>query len=597
MKKFVWLLVGCLVVLSLVLASCAPATPTTPTTPTTPITPSAPATTPTAPATEKPMYGGTVIIGTDKDTLGWDIDQQDVGEYGPGIANEDLLTGDWAKGPAGTGETKWELRTMLLDIYTGYLATSWSIPDANTIIYKIRPGVHFMLDSSSEASRLVNGRELTAEDVAYNIQREIGNPKTYYGASYPGYLKSVEATDKYTVVVHGNDTELTRTARAFEDISGSCRIYPREVIEKYGDMRNWKNSVGSGPFYVTDYVGGSSMSFKKNPGYWRTDPVGPGKGNQLPYLDGVKILVIPDVSTRIAALRTGKVDWVTSIALDDERVLHQQKPEIVEAAHLDEQGGGYIAGRIDRNLPFDDVRVRRAMMMAVDQQAVARDFYKGQAAVLWFPTAPAYPSLYTPIEQLPESTKTLYTYDPAKAKALLAEAGYPNGFKTEVVLPNTTDIPDKMAIYKSYLGAVGIDMEMKIYDNATWMSIRIGKTHNAMMYGRPAFDNPYKITHAEPGNSVNNVGIDDPVINAASAAIWDYKNIENPTERANQVKIRTLRVLDQAYFLTFPAPYAYRMWWPWLKNYHGELNVRYWDPYSWVPFVWIDQGLKKSMGY
>ena len=71
-------------------------------------------------------------------------------------------------------------------------------------------------------------------------------------------------------------------------------------------MALWRNAVGTGPFILTDYLSGSAATLVKNPDYWATDPVGPGQGNQLPYIDGIQYLIIPDVSTRQAALRTGK---------------------------------------------------------------------------------------------------------------------------------------------------------------------------------------------------------------------------------------------------------------------------------------------------
>ncbi len=542
-----------------------------------------------------PKYGGVVTIALAQDTIGWDVGDQGTRAISPGITNEDLLVLDWTKGPAGTGETKLDLRVFLIDLMTGGLATSWTIPDANTVIFKIRTGVHWALNPESEASRLVNGRELVAEDVAVAMRRSIGDPKTYYGSGFAGWLQSVECPDKYTVIIRGKDSELTRTSRIFEELCGGIRIYPPEVIAKYGDMRNWRNSVGTGPFYLTDYVGGSSLVFKKNPNYWMKNPVGPGKGNQLPYLDGVKMLVIPDNSTRMAALRTAKVDWLTDITRDDAPQLKKSTPQLGEAAYF--TSGSYIAGRIDRNLPFNDVRVRRAMTMAIDQAAIVRDYYGGEAEVLWYPVAPVFPTLYTPIEKLPPEGKELYSYNPDKAKQLLAEAGYPNGFKTEVVVSTTLNYVDITTIYKEYLSKVGINLEIKAVDNTVWQSMRMGKTHNAMILGTPSMASPFEISHAVPGAAVNNIGIDDPVINAAEAGIWAYENILKPAERARLVKERAVHTIGQAYFLTFPLPFTYEMWWPWLGNYRGEIYLRFQDYYSWTYIIWYDQELKKEMGY
>ena len=88
---------------------------------------------------------------------------------------------------------------------------------------------------------------------------------------------------------------------------GLVRQMAPEVIQKYGNQLNWRNSVGTGPFVLTDFVSGSQATLTRNSSYWDKDPVGPGKGNQLPYIDGIKMLVLPDPSTRLTAMRTGKM--------------------------------------------------------------------------------------------------------------------------------------------------------------------------------------------------------------------------------------------------------------------------------------------------
>ena len=88
-------------------------------------------------------------------------------------------------------------------------------------------------------------------------------------------------------------------------------------MDKYGDMTNWKNSEGTGPFILKDYVAGSQVIMVRNPNYWMTDPIGSGKGNQLPYLDSVRCLILPDASTRQAAMRTSKIDVLSGQLWED----------------------------------------------------------------------------------------------------------------------------------------------------------------------------------------------------------------------------------------------------------------------------------------
>jgi ferredoxin len=99
-----------------------------------------------------------------------------------------------------------------------------------------------------------------------------------------------------------------------------------EVVEKYGSMNDWKNSVGSGPFMLTDYVKGSSATLVRNPNYWEKDPVGPGKGNQLPYLDGVRTLIEPDASTQDSLFTTGHVD-IINVEYDRAQAIKSSCPD------------------------------------------------------------------------------------------------------------------------------------------------------------------------------------------------------------------------------------------------------------------------------
>ncbi|KKS33599.1 MAG: Extracellular solute-binding protein, family 5, partial [Parcubacteria group bacterium GW2011_GWC2_42_13] len=95
------------------------------------------------------------------------------------------------------------------------------------------------------------------------------------------------------------------------------RIVPPEVVAKYGDMSKWYNAVGTGPFLLTDYVPGSQALLPRNPNYWKKNPVGPGTGDQVPYIDALQYLIIPDASTRLAALRTGKLDRMANLTFED----------------------------------------------------------------------------------------------------------------------------------------------------------------------------------------------------------------------------------------------------------------------------------------
>ena len=159
----------------------------------------------------------------------------------------------------------------------------------------------------------MNGREFDAHDVEWNFHRYLGlgdftedGPSAGKGGVTMGAeIVSVTATDKWTVEI--------KLAKPTLDVLGKMLnnyfiVLPREVIEKYGDAKDWRNLVGTGPWMITDLVDGSSLTYTKNPNYWGYDEKYPE--NRLPYIDQLRALIMPEVATHMAALRTAKVDYI-----------------------------------------------------------------------------------------------------------------------------------------------------------------------------------------------------------------------------------------------------------------------------------------------
>ncbi len=630
-----WLVTSYLMVLSLVLAACAPKAPTevtpaapkatVPTTPkeATPTAPTAPKET-VAPTTEVPKYGGTVVIPAEVDIMGWD------GVYLPSrsiaisqsISYEFLLQGDWSRGPAGTNETTFmegELMTGFFD-HTGAIAESWELPDDQTMIFKIRKGVYF------HDKPPVNGREVDAEDIAYSIRYVYLNPKVpdSYNvvASAPAGQKllSAEATDKWTAVV-----KVTGMAsRFFEDVAMSkqTHIVPREVIEKYGDLKDWHNSLGTGPFMLTDYVRGSSVTFVKNPNYWQKDPVGPGKGNQLPYLDGVKVLMMTDKSTVFSAFRTGKVDVVydAGIAPDPDELQGLLKSNPATKSAIQYGQGNHIGTRMSSTDPraapmVKSRRVRQALAMAIDNDAMVRDLYGGAAqkrSLFFDENHPLYINDDRVVEILqtvfglpPEEAqivKKMYGYYPEEAKKILAEEGYPNGFSTiATIMPVEVD---EASVIKGYWEKIGVKLELDVKQTAVWRSyvdthvqpamimsgtLRAGGPAAFIGFG-PGDDNP-----AVPRYVSNRHEINDPTLNKwmqkVAAVYSDYE------ARAPLLQQAEAWIIYNAWATYLPSPNDYHIWQPWLKNYYGMSTLGFKGTARWTYYAWLDQALKKQLGF
>jgi peptide/nickel transport system substrate-binding protein len=420
-------------------------------------------------AADKAKYGGIYTSAITADTALWDATQGfDLLGFQISLTNEPLLAGDWSRGPTGTGETDWQ-HGQVGDstMAAGQLAESWEIPDNERLIFKIRKGVKWWNKPPA------NGRELVAADIVWNIKIQWANPGGNFQSFFspPERLISVEEVDKYTVKLTVPPN--TQGIHYWED---GIRCYMM-LPELYPKQTDWKQALGTGAFMVKDYVPASTIAMEKNPNYWQKDPAGPDKGNQLPYLDGIKFLVIPELSTRMVAFRTGKIDMMPAIAWEDWEDL--QKTVGYKFEYVQTFGANFLpTGRQDKDLPFEDVRVRQAMNLAVDKVGILRDYYKGHGDILGWPyyNTPAYKDLLTPLDQLPANVQELVKGgNPEKAKQLLKEAGYPNGFKTNIV-SSTTEQTDFLSIIKGQLGKAGIDMEIKVVEPGVFRSIERGRT-------------------------------------------------------------------------------------------------------------------------
>ncbi len=596
-KTIVWVMLTCLMVGTLVLASCAPApSPTATPGPTATVSPTATAS-PTAIPTaalgpEVPKYGGHFLGVWDKAPVNFDpITGSPARAYATCQTNENLLTGDWTKGPAGTGENPFWAADYVLSQHTGLLAQSWETPDPDTIIFHLRKGIHW------HNKPPVNGRELTADDIVFNIKRFFDPQIRGIGSSaYPGWFVSATAADKYTIVVKGHDSETARTSQVFMDLGEYFKVMAPEVEKMPGGLAMWENSVGTGPFILTDYVSASSATLVKNPNYWHDDPL--HAGNRLPYIDSQKWAIIPDLSTRIAALRTAKVDLLcldSALSLEDHRSLLKTSPQLMYRGDI-QPLGAIVAMRVDKpDLPIHDVRVRQALSMAIDYEAIKRDYYSGQAEILHFPAPPHWHGVYTPLDKLPASTKDLFTYNPEKAKRLLAEAGYPNGFKTTVVCTASSLEVDLLSIVKANWTKIGVDLTLDVKDSTVWSSLRLSKGYPEMIWVTQGTAITYKFVKLTTGDTQNFSMIDDPYIMERKGQIMAFENTENEavkTKLANEIVLRTL---DQSYYLQMPVGMVYNIWWPWVQNYRGENAVSYGSYYNFVQYIWVDQNLKKQM--
>ena len=269
----------------------------------------------TDPATGKavsaPQYGGTLNLAA---IIAWDREHADpmteTGAYrllGP--INQDLGRGDWA---IDRDVLSYSFVTPAADQMVGALAESWELStDGLTYTFNIRKGVRF------HDKPPVNGREMTANDILFGWQRYLGlgeftedGPSIFTHISMK-QLESIAAPDKYTFVVKVKQPELGMLLTLLKPHPNPY-LHPLapEVLKEFDDLQEQESHIGTGAFMWTDWARGTSLTYIKHPDYYGYDDKYPE--NRLPYVDGFKVLFIGELETRMAAMRTGKIDMIDS---------------------------------------------------------------------------------------------------------------------------------------------------------------------------------------------------------------------------------------------------------------------------------------------
>lgn len=562
---------------------------------------------------EKPRYGGgiTFQLSHEKATDYFDPVISAIGGHLASVTYDKLVTGDWYRGPSGTGENSF-IAPHIPDYFRiGHLSETYEVPDISTVIFHIRQGVHF------QNVPPVNGREMTAYDVVYSYRRGQEHPKftAYRGSEevlndwladkeeedpekLAAWLAKLEeigapvaaaymtALDKWTV-----EYKLYEPSSGILGIASWMYVIAKESIDTYGDLMDWRNACGTGAWMVEDSVSGSSVTWSRNPNYWMSDPF--HLDNKLPYADTLRGLIIPETATSLAALRTHKLD-ITGVEWDKATSMKETNPELLNKL-MSPTGTRVIFMRTDIE-PFSDVKVRQALALAVDQPKIVEEFFQGNAFVNTWPCQPGNVDGYTPLEDLPDAIRELYEYHPDKAKALLAEAGYPNGFKTEcIIYPSDLDV-DLLLIVKEYLAEAGIDMEVKVIEPAAHSSMIYGMNYPAMCYsywGNASPESAFGWAHGGVTNSIYAFSkVIDPI---AEDTFEEWKVIEDSLEASKVLKAEYIREMGLVWEVPLPAPSWYLFWAPWLKNYSGELCLGLTSEMGATEiyrYMWVDQDLK-----
>jgi peptide/nickel transport system substrate-binding protein len=543
--------------------------------------------------TEKPQYGGVANIRLAADIAGFD--EAFIQHYvatSLHLTNEEMLQGDWAKGPAGTGESDFVLGVVnAMSVKTGALADRWEIPERGKMIFHIREGVRWHNKAPT------NGRELSVEDVVYSMKRMCTNPGAYIKITYPLLAKSVQITGDEaarTVTVDATACPSSEWANVVSVFPDYLSIMPKDALEYFKDtMNDWKNSIGTGPFILTDYISNGSATFVRNPNYWMTNPIGPGKGDQLPYLEGIKMLIITDTSTATTAFRTKKINGFTGQYDDIKEFL--DNPDVKRMSYTAEACGAIFMRTDKADLPLSKLDVRQALMLATDFNKIKDEFYDGKATILAWPIAyvKEYKDAYVPMEKLPANVQELFSHNVTKAKELLTASGYPTGFDTTITFYNTATTTDYLSLIASMWSDIGVTLKLDGRDYNTYVSRIRAKNHDNMIYYNSS-GIWQKFQSISGTSTFNQSYVNDPRINEALATALDLINVDD-TQLAKNFADLVPYILEQSWVIPTPLAYTYVIWWPWVKNWNGELSIGFYNNPNYLKYEWMDLALKQQM--
>ena len=556
---------------------------------------------------EKPQYGGTLTIGRSEKGLCPTADPY----FSHGCVLyimsqgvlEKLSIGDW-----GIDRDIYDFSGFATPLSTlrGALAESWEISeDGLTYTFHIRKGVYF------HDKPPVNGREMTAYDVEYTFHRnlamgEFSEAEPSPGLFFDGWdtipIESITATDKWTVVFKLKHPD-PRTLRSIIDPIVNL-IVPREVIEEYGDMKDWRTLVGTGPWMLTEYVDGSSVTYTKNPNYWSDDEKYPG--NRLPYIDELRGLIIPEHATQLAALRTGKIDYTGVHAyrmfgtIDKVKSLQRTNPEIVITEHWVRSLNSFNMNT--QRPPFDDIRVRKAMNMALDFETIHDTYFKGWGN--WTPQGTVgndVPVAGIPFEEWPEEVKKGYMYDPAGAEKLLDEAGYPRGadgirFKATLTWHDAADVSYAELIAATYYRDIGVDLEIEPVPGAELGPRAVARDHDMIATVLGTRKAPFgTMSLYVTGAPYNRPNVSDPAYDAMYEAARLVSTEEEQLPLVRELNMYAIERYWAVWGEELPSIGATQ---PWVKGLNREWQIGNTQmEYVIAARLWIDQELKEAMGH
>ena len=394
------------------------------------------------------------------------------------------------------------------------LAKSWTFKDPKTLVLVLNDGIRFH-----------DGTPCDAEAVKFNLDRSRTDPRSAIKTDLIS-VDSVAATGPLEVTLHLKQPD-TSLVLVLSDRAGMM-VSPKAARELGAGTD--RNPVGAGPWKFVSWTDNDSLVVTRNTDYWRSG---------RPYLDGIRFQIIPELNTGLRSVVSGENQFVYSLSRQQERII-QRSPNLVTTATPT-----LIVHMIYFNMgrkPFDDVRVRQALNYATDREAFNALTQDGRAARS---VLPQEHWAYNP------SLEKAYPYDPDRARRLLAEAGYPQGFELSAMGWNDQKAVQRQEILIEQFGKVGVKTRFttaSVADSTNqFMMDRHGDAYLGAFTGRP--DPSLIFSRLFDPNSVINAGRVDPV---AARAAAQQATVESDDQAVRKQALATLQQIVSDNALCLP---------------------------------------------
>lgn len=408
------------------------------------------------------------------------------------------------------------------------LATEWKWVDPTTLEFTLRDGVKFH-----------NGDSFGVDDVVYTFEQILHDSKVMVPSNFAFIAGAEKAGDKQVRFKLKNVFPA-----ALEYFAMVLPIYPKAYREKVGPEQYSKQPVGTGPYKITQVNGTSSISFERFEDYYKDSPKG------RPAIKHLKINEVLDAAGELTSFISGQADWIWQYNPDQFQSLKDLPGKTAERAGS--MRIGYLemdaAGRSGKGNPLTNQKVRQAISYAIDRKAMAKDLVQGDSHPI---DAPCYPTQFG----CDQKAAFDYSYDPAKAKALLAEAGFAKGFSTTLV---SYLLPSWNAAMQSYLKAIGINADIQqLQVGAVVQKVQAGQTPmNAGSWGSYSINDVSAILPFFFGGGNSDYARDPETEKLVKAG----GSVTDPAERQKDYAAAIKRITDEAFWLplfTYVTYYAF----------------------------------------